>query len=106
MLNQVILLQSQGSGMMNLVMIAGIFVVMYFFMIRPQSKRQKEQQAFTDALEKGDRVISASGIHGKIINIIGSVVTVEIAKGVNVKIEKDFISKDLSTRTETTTEEA
>jgi preprotein translocase subunit YajC len=50
--------------------------------------------------------VTAAGIHGKILNIIGSVVTVEIAKGVNVKIEKDFISKDLSTRTETATEEA
>jgi preprotein translocase subunit YajC len=107
MLNQIILLQGQGGmGVMNLVMIAGIFVVMYFTMIRPQSKRQKEQQAFTDALEKGDRVVTAAGIHGKILNIIGSVVTVEIAKGVNVKIEKDFISKDLSTRSETATEEA
>lgn len=106
MLNQLILLQSQGSGIMNVVMIAGIFVVMYFFMIRPQSKRQKEQEAFTEALEKGDRVVTSAGIHGKILNIIGSVITVEIAKGVSVKIEKDFISKDLSTRTETAAEEA
>jgi|AntRauTorckE5430_2_1112549.scaffolds.fasta_scaffold10697_2 preprotein translocase subunit YajC len=106
MLNQLILLQSQGSGIINVVMIAGIFIVMYFFMIRPQSKRQKEQEAFTEALEKGDRVITSAGIHGKILNIIGSVITVEIAKGVSVKIEKDFISKDLSTRTETAAEEA
>lgn len=106
MLNQVVLLQSQGAGMMNLVMIAGIFIVMYFFMIRPQSKRQKEQEAFTNALEKGDRVVTAAGIHGKILNIVGSIVTVEVAKGVSVKIEKDFISKDLSTRIETATEEA
>jgi preprotein translocase subunit YajC len=106
MLKQLILLQSQGSGIINVVMIAGIFIVMYFFMIRPQSKRQKEQEAFTEALEKGDRVITSAGIHGKILNIIGSVITVEIAKGVSVKIEKDFISKDLSTRTETAAEEA
>lgn len=106
MLNQVILLQSQGSNMMNLVMLAGIFIVMYFFMIRPQNKRQKEQQAFTDALEKGDKVVTAAGIHGKILNITGSIVTVEVAKGVSMKIEKDFISKELSTRIETVTEEA
>lgn len=99
MLNQLILLQAD-SGMLNLIMIGGIFVVMYFFMIRPQAKRQKEQQAFTEALEKGERVVTASGIHGKIIAINGSLVTVEIAKGVNIKVEKDFISKELSVRSE------
>ncbi|MFK7950335.1 MAG: preprotein translocase subunit YajC [Saprospiraceae bacterium] len=101
MLNQLILLQAEGSGILNLVMIGGIFIVMYFFMIRPQAKRQKEQQAFTEALEKGDRVVTAAGIHGKIVAINGTVVTVEITKGVNIKIEKDFISKELSTRSET-----
>ncbi|MFT5833549.1 MAG: preprotein translocase subunit YajC [Cognaticolwellia sp.] len=106
MLEQVILLQGEGGlGMMNLVMIAGIFIVMYFFMIRPQTKRQKEQQAFTEAIEKGDRVITAAGIHGKIINMVGTLVTLEISKGVNIKVEKDFISKDLSTR-DVATEEA
>lgn len=100
MLDQVILLQSEGAGILNLVMIGGIFLVMYFFMIRPQQKRQKEQEAFTNALEKGDKVVSAAGIHGKITNIIGSVVTLEISKGVHIKVEKDFISKDLSNRTE------
>jgi preprotein translocase subunit YajC len=106
MLEQVILLQGEGGlGMMNLVMIAGIFIVMYFFMIRPQTKRQKEQQAFTEAIEKGDRVITAAGIHGKIINMVGTLVTLEISKGVNIKVEKYFISKDLSTR-DVATEEA
>lgn len=100
MLNQIILLQTDSSGMLNLIMIGGIFLVMYFFMIRPQAKRQKEQQAFTEALEKGDRVVTSAGIHGKIIAINGSIVTVEITRGVNIKVEKDFISKELSTRSE------
>lgn len=100
MLNELILLQSEGGGILNLVMIGGIFLVMYFFMIRPQAKRQKEQQAFTEALEKGDKVITAAGIHGKILAINGSVVTIEITKGVSIKVEKDFISKELSTRSE------
>lgn len=89
-----------NADMLNLVMIGGIFLVMYFFMIRPQAKRQKEQQAFTEALEKGDRVVTSAGFHGKIIAINGSAVTVELTKGVNVKVEKDFISKELSTRSE------
>jgi preprotein translocase subunit YajC len=100
MLNQLILLQSSESGILNLVMIGGIFVVMYFFMIRPQAKRQKEQQAFTEALEKGDKIVTSAGIHGKIIAINGTIITVEITKGVNIKVEKEFISKELSTRTE------
>jgi preprotein translocase subunit YajC len=100
MLNQLILLQSSESGILNLVMIGGIFVVMYFFMIRPQAKRQKEQQAFTEALEKGDKIVTSAGIHGKIIAINGTIITVEITKGVNIKVEKEFISKELSTRNE------
>ena len=102
MFNQIILLQSAGdsSQIMNLVMIGGIFLVMYFFMIRPQTKRQKEQAAFTEAMEKGDRVITAAGIHGKIIAFNGSNITLEISRGVNIKVEKDFISKELSTRPE------
>ena len=101
MFNQVMLLQSTDtSGILNLVMIGGIFLVMYFFMIRPQSKRQKEQAAFTEAMEKGDRVVTAAGIHGKIIAFSGSIVTLEISRGVNIKVEKEFISKELSTRPE------
>ncbi len=101
MFNQIILLQATDSaGILNLVMIGAIFLVMYFFMIRPQSKRQKEQAAFTEAMEKGDRVVTAAGIHGKIIAFNGSVVTLEISRGVNIKVEKDFISKELSTRPE------
>jgi preprotein translocase subunit YajC len=101
MFNQIILLETTDSaGILNLVMIGGIFLVMYFFMIRPQSKRQKEQAAFTEAMEKGDRVVTAAGIHGKIIAFSGSVITLEISRGVNIKVEKDFIYKELSTKNE------
>jgi preprotein translocase subunit YajC len=107
MVHSTLLLQAAGgnANILNLVMIGGIFVVMYFFMIRPQQKRQKEQQAFTDSMEKGSQVVTAGGMHGKIVNIVGTTVTLEISRGVMIKVEKDFISKELSARN-TDTDEA
>jgi preprotein translocase subunit YajC len=69
-----------------------MFVVMYFFMIRPQMKRQKEQKAMMDALAKGDEVITAGGILGKVIKVTDAYVTLEIADGTNVLVQKSAVS--------------
>ena len=91
-----ILLQAQtaqepGSGWQSLIMILLIFVVFYFFMIRPQSKRQKEIKKFRDSLKQGDKVITAGGIHGKIKNVKENTVVLEIADGMNITVEKSSI---------------
>jgi preprotein translocase subunit YajC len=86
-----ILLQSQsgGLGSMNgILMIVLLFVIMYFFMIRPQQKKQKEIQKMREALKVGDKVITAGGVHGKIKDVSDKFFTVEIADGIKVKVDK------------------
>jgi preprotein translocase subunit YajC len=68
MLNS-ILLQVAGSNMSSLFLIVGMFVIMYFFMIRPQQKKQKEQQSYVDALKAGDKVVTIGGAHGTIVSV-------------------------------------
>lgn len=76
-----------GGGLVQFVPFILIFVIMYFIMIRPQQRRQKEQQRLISALKTGDRVVTSSGIHGLIANVKESTVIVKVAD--NVKIEMD-----------------
>ena len=78
----------QVGGGFELWIIGLMFLVMYFVMIRPQQKRQKEHTAFVDALKKGDNVITQSGIYGRIAEVQGAIVTLEIAKNTHIKILK------------------
>ena len=88
------------AGGMNTVMqfapLAMILVVFYFFMIRPQMKRQKEQTAFAESLEKGKDVVTASGMIGKINKIEGQVVTLEVANNTFIRVTKASISKEMT----------
>lgn len=85
------LLAAEGgqNSMMTLVMFGAVFLIMYFFMIRPQSKKRKEAEAMREALTKGDRVI-ANGIYGKILKIDGDEVTLELEEG-KMKVHKGII---------------
>jgi preprotein translocase subunit YajC len=88
-----------GGGMGQIVQFAPllmILVVFYFFMIRPQMKRQKEQTAFADSLEKGKEVVTASGIIAKINKIEGQVVTLEVANNTYIRVTKASISKEMT----------
>jgi preprotein translocase subunit YajC len=69
-----------------------MFVVMYFLMIRPQQKRAKEQKSMMDALAKGDEVVTAGGILGKVAKVNDSYITVEIANGTEVVVQKASIT--------------
>lgn len=71
-----------------------IIVVFYFFMIRPQVKRQKELKNYRSSLNKGDKVITTGGIYGKLTDIKDQTVTIEIAENVRVKVDKNAILKD------------
>jgi len=92
--------QSTGTaadaGMMgNLTTFAPLvlmFVVMYFLMIRPQQKRAKEQKSMMDALAKGDEVITAGGILGKVSKVTDTYVTVEIALNTEIVVQKNSVS--------------
>ena len=87
-----ILLQAAGSGMTSLIMFGMIFAVMYFFMIRPQIKKQKKEREYRSALQKGDKVITIGGIHGKITDIKEDTVIIEVHGGTTLKVEKTAVS--------------
>jgi len=83
---------AQGSSWTTLVFMGGIFVVFYFFMIRPQQRRQKEQVKFRDGVKKGDCVVTIGGLHGKIVELTNDTMTLEVDKGVKLTFEKTSIS--------------
>lgn len=95
-----VVLQAQGgSDYSLLIMMVMIFVIMYFFMIRPQNKKQKEIANFRKNLEVGQSVITAGGIYGKVKEIEDNAVIVEIASGVKIKVDKNSIYADAQSQT-------
>jgi len=96
MLETILLQAPGGAGTMNLIFIGGILLVFYFFMIRPQQKKQKDQKKFIEAIKKGDMVVTLGGIHGKITAIEGNTVTLEVDRGARIKVEKASISLESS----------
>ena len=82
----------QGSPISLLVMMVLFFAVFYFMAIRPQMKRAKEHRALLSGLSKGDEVLTNGGVAGRIDDLGESFVTVEIADGVNIKVQKNAIS--------------
>ncbi|MDF7820664.1 preprotein translocase subunit YajC [Runella sp. MFBS21] len=98
---QTILLQAQGgqsSMIYQLVLWAGIIGVFYFFMIRPQQKKQKDQKKFLEELKKGDEIVTIGGLHGTVVSVYENTVTVEVdGKGTKLKFEKSSISRKVST---------
>ena len=84
--------QQGGMGAYSgILMMVLIFVVFYFFMIRPQTKRQKEIKAQREAMKQGDRVVTSGGIYGKIRDIKETTVTVEIADNVRITVDKNSV---------------
>lgn len=79
-----------------LIMMVLIFAVMYFFMIRPQQKRQKELVKFRNALEKGQKIITAGGIYGTIKEVKETYVLVEVDSNVAIRVDKNMVMKDPS----------
>jgi preprotein translocase subunit YajC len=77
-----------GSGLMSLLPIVLMFVVLWFLMIRPQQKKAKEHQAMVNALAKGDEVVTNGGIAGRVVKVGEGYVTVEIAEGTEVNVQK------------------
>ncbi len=96
-----IILQGQsaggGSPFAMPLMLIGMVVVMYFFMIRPQQKRAKEQKKFADGMTTGNRVVTTSGIHGRIVraNEDGTIV-LEIDRNTNITLERQAISMEMT----------
>lgn len=86
---------NQGASQWGFwVMMILIFVVMYFFMIRPQTKKQKELQKQREAMKKGDKVVTAGGIYGEIKEVQENAFIITIAKDVTIKVSKDSVFAD------------
>lgn len=99
-MTKLILLQTGAGGAFNpmiLIMLA-MFAVMYFFMIRPQQKKAKEQKTFTENLAKGQRIVTMGGIHGKIVQVNpdSNTVLIEVSDGVKLKVDQSVISMEYS----------
>lgn len=86
-----VFLQTGGADYSFLIMMVAIFAIMYFFMIRPQNKKQKEIANFRKSLQVGQEVVTAGGIYGKIKEVEDLTVVLEIAQGVKIRIDKNSI---------------
>ena len=91
-LSVTILQLGKSGGILSFLPFVLIFVVMYFFMIRPQQKKAKELENFQKNMEKGDKVITLSGIHGKVYEVFDTDILLEIASNTRIKIMKSSIS--------------
>lgn len=90
---------AQGGGSMSfIIMMVAIFAIMYFFMIRPQQKRQKEIKEFQNSLAEGTQVVTGGGIYGTVkkIDLANGIVEVKIADGVVIKVDKGYVFKDMA----------
>lgn len=88
--------QGSPSMLTGLLPLLLVFVVFYFFMIRPQMKKQKELTTYRNAITKGDKVITTGGIYGKVVDVNDNVTTIEIANDVKIRVDKNAILKDPS----------
>ncbi|MBO5580246.1 MAG: preprotein translocase subunit YajC [Prevotella sp.] len=91
---------AQGGGSMTsfIIMMVAIFAIMYFFMIKPQQKRQKEIQNFQNSLTEGTPVVTGGGIYGTVkkIDLAAGIIEVKIADGVVVRVDKGSVFKDMA----------
>jgi preprotein translocase subunit YajC len=101
-----IFLQTSGSGSLaSMLPFLLMFVVIYFFMIRPQMKRAKNEKKFQSSIAKGNKIVTTSGIHGKIVDIVDSDNTVIVETGAGrIKFERSAISMELSKKYQATVE--
>ena len=81
-----------GGNLTSFLPLVLMFVVMYFLMIRPQQKRAKEQKAMMDALAKGDEVVTAGGMLGLVVKVVDAYVTIEVASGTEIMVQKSSIT--------------
>lgn len=83
---------AEGGSMINMILMLGMFVVLYFVMIRPQMKRQKEVKLMIEALAVGDEVVTAGGLMGKVTHIKDQYITVELVPGTEVKMQRNAVT--------------
>ncbi|MEZ0483712.1 preprotein translocase subunit YajC [Fibrella aquatica] len=98
---QTVLAQSISQvpqGVFTFALWGGVLAVMYFFMIRPQQKKAKDQKNFVSSMKKGDSVVTIGGLHGKIASVEGTTVTLEVDRGTKLTFEKSAISREATVK--------
>ncbi len=90
-----ILLQADGGGLGSLLPLLLVIVVMYFFFFRPQMKKQKEERNFQKEIAKGMRIVTNSGIHGKILEVADGYIIIE-SENTRLKVERSSVNKQMS----------
>lgn len=99
-MNMLVFFQAQpaqaGGNWSFLIMMVLIFVVMYFFMIRPQQKKQKELAQFRNSLQKGDKIVTIGGIYGVISEVKEKYILIEVDNNVKLRVDKGSVVKDVS----------
>lgn len=102
MTNAFVLLQASGGRpnelMMNLIMFGAIILVFYFFMIRPQQKKARDQKQFREELKKGMHVVTIGGMHGKIVSMDKDTIVLEVERGMRLTFERSAISLESTKR--------
>ena len=101
-MNNIFFLQASNvedtSGMLNIAFLVSIFVIFYFFMIRPQNKKRKELQNMRESLKKGDSVVTIGGIHGKVVEVKETTIVLSVDANTKIKVDKSSISMDEATK--------
>ncbi len=89
-----------GGGYSMIIMMVAIFAIMYFFMIRPQQKKQKEIKNFQNSIKEGTKVITAGGVYGVVRRVImeQSSLEVEVAKGVTITVDRNYVFADAASQ--------
>ena len=85
-----------GANYTQFIMLAGMVAIFYFFFIRPQQKKQKDHKKFIEAIKKGDQVVTLGGIHGKIVSVDDTTITLDVDRGNKLVVEKSSISLEAS----------
>ena len=89
---------TNGSSDYTIYFLVAIFVIFYFFMIRPQNKKRKQLNEMRESLKKGDNVITIGGIHGKVVEVKDDTIIVSVDANTKLKVDKSSISMDSSTK--------
>ena len=99
---QSIILQAQGSGWSSMIFMVAIIGIFYFFMIRPQQKKAKDQKKFVEEVKKGDLVVTIGGAHGRVAEIEDDTFILEFERGARVKFSKSSVSMEATKAANTT----
>lgn len=100
-MNILLQLAAPGAGLQNLLMIGLVIIIFYFFMIRPQMKKAKQEKEFKESVQKGDKVVTIGGLHGKIVEVNDKTFMIEVDNNVKLKIEKSAISAEATKQYQT-----